>query len=154
MRMDSEPTGDMSVETTTSIVRSYLAAFNDRDHEAMREYVADDAVQHGIHAVLEGNDEILDYLERHFEAFPDYAGETQQIIAEGDSVAIRYRATGTHTGEYQDVEPTGMSAAWTGMAMYRVEDGQIVEMWIEEDRLGLLDQLELVDVSEPAHLRL
>jgi hypothetical protein len=38
------------------------------------------------------------------------------------------------------------------MAIYRVEDDEIVEMWLEEDRLGLLEQLEAVD--PPAHLRI
>jgi hypothetical protein len=38
------------------------------------------------------------------------------------------------------------------MAMYRIEDGEIAEVWLEEDRLSLLEQLEAID--PPAHLRL
>lgn len=144
----------MGEQATKTIVRAYLSAFNEGDHDAMREYVADGAVQHGIHAVRHGHDEILEYLEGHFAAFPDYAGELQGLIAEDDVVAIRYRASGTHTGTYQDVQPTGFKATWTGMAMYRVEDEQVAEIWLEEDRLGLLEQLELVNASEPAHLRI
>ena len=72
--------------------------------------------------------------------------------ADGDTVAVRYTVGGTHSGEYRDVEPTQQRVEWTGMAMYRVEDGNIAEIWIEEDRLGLLEQLEVVE--PPAHLRI
>lgn len=137
-----------------AVVRSYLAAFNDRDEATLRELLATDAVEHGIHDVLHGADEIVDFLDRHFTAFPDYRGTTEAMVAEGDLVSVRYRANGTHTGEYRDVEPTQLEATWTGMAMYRITDGEIVEIWLEEDRLGLLEQLELVETSEPAHLRL
>lgn len=137
-----------------AVVSEYLAAFNDRDHERLADLLAEDAIEHGIHDDLRGHDEIVGYLERHFEVFPDYTGRGEAIVSEDDLVAVRYSASGTHTGEYRDVEPTGLAATWTGMAMYRVSDGEIAEIWIEEDRLGLLEQLELVDATEPAHLRI
>lgn len=137
-----------------STVRSYLRAFNERDHDAIRDHVADDVVHHGIHEDLEGPDALLEYLERHFQAFPDYRGDMERLIADADCVCVRYTAAGTHTGEYEGVEPTGLAATWSGLAMYRVEDGEIAKIWIEEDRLGLLEQLEMLEDSVPAHLRL
>lgn len=137
-----------------SLVRDYLEAFNDRDRDAMADHLAADAVEHGVHEELEGADAIVDFLAGHFEAFPDYAGTTQAMVAEGDLVTVRYTASGTHTGEYRGVEPTGHRAEWTGIAVYRVEDGEIAEIWLEEDRLGLLEQLELIDEPAAAHLRL
>jgi steroid delta-isomerase-like uncharacterized protein len=134
------------------LVRDYLRAFNDRDEETLRELLADDVVEHGIHEQLTGPEEVVDFHRRHFEMFPDYTGTTEAIVAEDDLVTVRYAVEGTHTGEYRDVEPTGHTAEWTGMAMYRVENDQIGEVWIEENRLGLLEQLEAVD--PPAHLRL
>lgn len=138
--------------TNTDLVRDYLNAFNDRDREAMTELLADDVVEHGIHEELHGVDEILEFLDAHFQTFPDYAGTTEAMVAQDDTVVVRYTVTGTHTGEYRDVEPTGHRVEWTGIAMYRVEDDRIAEIWIEEDRLGLLEQLEVVD--PPAHLRI
>lgn len=134
------------------IVDRYLKAFNDRDEDALTELLADDVVEHGIHKELHGPDEILEFLDAHFETFPDYAGETEAMIAERDTVAVRYTVRGTHTSEYRDVEPTGHTVEWTGMAMYRIENDRIAEIWLEEDRLGLLEQLEVVD--PPAHLRI
>lgn len=150
--MSGETRTMSTTETNKDLVKHYLKAFNDRDREEQAKYLADDVVHHGIHEELHGVDEILDFLDRHFDMFPDYAGETQAIIAEGDTVAVRYSVSGTHEGEYQDIEPTGNAAEWTGIAMYRIEDDQIAEVWLEEDRLGLLEQLEAV--QPPAHLRL
>lgn len=137
-----------------ALVREYLGAFNDRDRDAMGELLAEDAVEHGVHGEIHGREAIVDFLAGHFEAFPDYSGTTEQIVAEGDNVTVRYTARGTHTGEYRDVEPTGHTAEWTGIAIYQLEDGEITEIWLEEDRLGLLEQLELVDSPPAAHLRL
>lgn len=133
------------------IVLSYLDAFNDRDEELLTDHLADDVVEHGAHDELEGVDEILAFLEAHFRTFPDYSGETEAMLAEDDLVAVQYSVSGTHTGRYRDIEPTGHKTEWTGMAMYRIEGEEIAEIWIEEDRLGLLEQLEVVD--PPAHLR-
>lgn len=141
-----------SEQANKDLVRSYLNAFNDRDRDAMAELLADDVVEHGIHEELEGVDEILEFLDRHFEAFPDYSGTSEAIVAEDDLVTVRYTVSGTHSGEYRDVQPTGTSVEWTGIAMYRVADDRIAEIWLEEDRLGVLEQLEMVD--PPAHLRI
>jgi steroid delta-isomerase-like uncharacterized protein len=138
--------------TNTELVRRYLRAFNDRDHDTIRSLLADDVVEHGVHDELRGHDEIVDFLESHFEAFPDYGGETEAVVADGDHVVVRYTAGGTHADEYHDVDATGQTVEWTGMAMYRIEDDQIAEVWLEEDRLGLLEQLEEYD--PPAHLRI
>lgn len=138
--------------TNADIVRDYLNAFNDRDREAMTELLADDVVEHGIHEELHGVDEILEFLDAHFQTFPDYAGSTEAMITQDDTVVVRYTVSGTHTGEYRNVEPTGHQVEWTGIAIYRVDDERIEEIWIEEDRLGLLEQLEMVD--PPAHLRI
>jgi steroid delta-isomerase-like uncharacterized protein len=139
-------------EANKELVRRYLHAFNERDRETMADLLAEDVVEHGTHERLEGFGEIEAFLDAHFETFPDYEGETETMIAEGDTVAVRYRVRGTHTGEYQDVEPTGHTVEWSGMAMYRIEGDEIAEVWLEADRLGLLRQLEVVD--PPAHLRL
>lgn len=134
------------------LVRQYLNAFNDRDRETLADFLATDVVEHGIHDGLHGVDEILEFLDAHFDPFPDYSGEMNAMIAEDDIVVVRYTASGSHTGEYLDIEPTSHTTEWSGMAMYRIDDDQIAEVWIEEDRLGLLEQLEVVD--PPAHLRI
>jgi steroid delta-isomerase-like uncharacterized protein len=141
-----------TTDDNRELVRSYLHAFNERDWSALSDYLAEDVVEHGVHDELHGPEEVTDFLRSYFDTFPDYSGSTEAMIAEGDTVGVRYTASGTHSDDYQDVEPTGRELEWTGMAMYRVEDDRIAEVWVEEDRLGLLERLEAVD--PPAHLRL
>lgn len=136
-----------------ALVRAYLDAFNDRDHGTMGDLLADDVVEHGAHEELHGFDEIVEFLDAYFDTFPDYAGTAEAVIAEDDLVTVRYSVNGTHTGEYRDVEPTGHKANWTGIAMYRIEDDEIAEIWVEEDRLGMLEQLEAVG-PQKAHFRI
>lgn len=141
-----------ATDANEDLVRRYLNAFNDRAGAALSDFLADDVVEHGIHDELRGADAILDFHGRHFDVFPDYTGETERLVAQDDVVVVRYTVRGTHEGEYRDVEPTGKTVEWTGMAMYRIEADAIAEIWLEEDRLGLLEQLEVVD--PPAHLRI
>jgi len=142
----------MSEQEHKDIVRRYLNAFNDRDRDTLSEVLADDVVEHGVHEEFHGPEDVIEYLDSHFTAFPDYSGEAGRVIAEDDVVAVQYTVEGTHTGEYQGVEPTGHTVEWSGLAMYRIEDGEIAEIWIEEDRLGLLQQLEVIE--PPSHLRI
>ncbi|PSQ09647.1 DUF4440 domain-containing protein [Halobacteriales archaeon QS_5_70_15] len=141
----------MATEDNKELVRRYLAAFNDRDRDTLSEVLAEDVVEHGVSDELHGLEDIMAFLDTHFEIFPDYTGETEAMIAEGDTVVVRYTVSGTHTGEYRDIEPTGHTVEWTGVGIYRIEGGEIAEIWLEEDRLGLLEQLEVVE--RPAHLR-
>ena len=66
------------------------------------------------------------------------------IVAEGDIVAIRWRMHGTHTGEYMGVPATGKVITTSGMSMYRIVDGKIVDDWNVFDMLGVMQQLGLV----------
>lgn len=139
---------------TRSVVQEFLVAFNDRDTGRLSGLLADDVVEHGIDGTVKGAEAVIERLERQHTIFPDYAGTVHDIAVDGDLATVRYTASGTHAGAYQDLQPTGVTVSWTGLAMYRVEDGEIAETWLEEDRLGLLEQLELVETADPAHLRL
>ena len=141
-----------SAEENKELVRRYLNAFNDKDRETLAECVDDDIVEHGPHEEIRGIEEFLANPWENLQAFPDYEGTTDTILAEGDTVAVRYTVSGTHEGDYYGIQATGNYVTWTGLAMYRIEYDQIVEIWLEEDRLGLLEQLGVVE--PPAHLRI
>ncbi|MFB6218581.1 MAG: ester cyclase [Halobacteriaceae archaeon] len=134
------------------LVRRYLDAFNDKDRETLSELVADDVVEHGTHWEVEGFEEFMGYVEENVDTFADYTGSTDEMVAEDDTVVVRYTVSGVHDGEYLGIEPTGREVEWTGIAMYRIDDGEIAEIWLESDQLGVLEQLGVVE--PPAHLRL
>lgn len=73
--------------------------------------------------------------------FPDLEHPEIDFLAAGDRVVARLTGTGTHEGPFFGVEPTGRRMETTAMEMYRVEDGEVTEAWLNVDTLGLLQQL-------------
>ncbi len=84
-------------------------------------------------------------LKRHIavlrEVLPDLKMTVLDTVTDGDRVAWRWHMEGTHSGEGLGLAPSGRRIATTGMAIYRIEDGNIVERHGEADTLGLLTQL-------------
>jgi steroid delta-isomerase-like uncharacterized protein len=78
------------------------------------------------------------------EAFPDLCMTVEDSLAEGDKATVRFRAQGTHHGPFGAFRASGRSIDFTGTATALVNDGQIVELWVNGDLLGLLQQLGAV----------
>jgi predicted ester cyclase len=76
--------------------------------------------------------------------FPDVVSIIEDLIAEGNKVAARWRARATHQGEYVGIPPTGKEVEFTGISVYRIEGDRIAESWTEEDDLGLMRQIGAV----------
>jgi steroid delta-isomerase-like uncharacterized protein len=74
-------------------------------------------------------------------AFPDLTWDVDFILADGDFVAGRWTATGTHLGPWAGVEPTGRTMSFSGINVFRFSDGRVVEIWNHRDDLGLMQQL-------------
>jgi steroid delta-isomerase-like uncharacterized protein len=77
-------------------------------------------------------------------SFPDFSVSIEDVIAEGDKVAVRWIARGTHQGDHSGIAPTGRQATWRTMTIFRFAEGRIVEAWWCKDMLGLLVQLGVV----------
>jgi predicted ester cyclase len=56
-------------------------------------------------------------------------------------VAARFLVEVDHVGEFQGIAPSGRRISFTGMALYRMERGQIAETWLQLDGLSFLGQL-------------
>jgi predicted ester cyclase len=65
----------------------------------------------------------------------------EEMIAEGDNVAARFTAHGIHKGDFMGLQSTGKPITMTGMEIFRIKDGRIVELWGEANLLGLMQQL-------------
>ena len=76
-------------------------------------------------------------------AFPCFHIEIQEIFAEYDKVAVRYKAHGTHEGEFMGISPTGKKWTLIGTDTFKLVDNKIVEHWCNFDRLGIMQQLGL-----------
>lgn len=78
------------------------------------------------------------------EAFPDIHYTLEAMVAEGDLVAVRWYFTGTQTGKFGNIAPTGRRVHMDGIDFYRIESGRITAHWACEDKLGLLTQLGVI----------
>lgn len=75
---------------------------------------------------------------------PDYEVVVEDTIAENDKVVCRWTGKGTHKGVLTGFQPTGKSVSWTGITIYRFENGKIVEAWWNYDMLGALQQIGVI----------
>jgi steroid delta-isomerase-like uncharacterized protein len=78
--------------------------------------------------------------------FPDLQLTTEDLIGEGDRVAIRNTWHGTHQGIFQGIPATGKQVTFTGSDVFRLVDGKIAEQWADLDTLGLMQQLGVLPV--------
>ena len=79
------------------------------------------------------------------EAFPDLQNTIEDMVAEGDTVVMRFRGSGTHEGETEAFgPPTGKRMEITGITIKRLSEGKIVEAWTNFDALGMMQQLGLI----------
>ncbi len=76
-------------------------------------------------------------------AFPDWREEIVESVTEGNTVAGRFRCSGTHRGEFLSETPTGKRMEVDEVYFLRVEDGKFVDFWALEDGLNRLRQLGL-----------
>ena len=81
-------------------------------------------------------------------AFPDWHEEIVELVAEGNTVAGRFRCSGTHLGEFLGAAPTGKHMDVEEVFFLRAEDGRFVDFWALEDSLNRLRQLELLPSAD------
>jgi steroid delta-isomerase-like uncharacterized protein len=79
-----------------------------------------------------------------YDAFPDNHFTVEDMVAEGDKVAVRYKITGTHKGEFTGIPPTNKKITVRALEIDRIVGGKFVEGWISFDTLGMMQQLGLV----------
>ena len=79
-----------------------------------------------------------------YTAFPDLNWTIEDMIAEGDKVVVRFRASGTQKGSFQGLPPTERPINITGAAIYRIAGGKFTEDWAFMDTLGVMRQLGVI----------
>jgi steroid delta-isomerase-like uncharacterized protein len=82
-----------------------------------------------------------DFTEHVLNAFPDMKVEIQSMVAEGDVVAVRWRASGTHRGEFLGTPATGRVVPMTNVDHFTIKDGKITQVVSNPDAAGVLNAL-------------
>lgn len=114
------------------------------------EIVASDYVGHTPPNDIHGPEGAKQFEAMLHEAFPDMQVTVEDQIAEGDKVVTRWTCRGTHWGEFQGMPPTGKRMTMSGMTIFRIANGKLVEGWNNPDLLGMLQQLGAVPSPESA----
>jgi steroid delta-isomerase-like uncharacterized protein len=136
----------MSLEENKAIARRFIEAYNKQDLDALDEFFAPDYVDH-IQQIRDLESLKKTYADL-YSGFPDTHSTIEDIIAEGDTVCLRYTNTGTHTSEYQGLAPTGKKFETASVEIYRIVDGKIVEGWTFLDWFSHLDFYKQIGIVE------
>ena len=138
-------------EQNEAIIYQVLALIDERNLDAAFELYALDYIYHGPGGQeLRGRDSIRGLWEVFLAGFPDLHSTVEDMVSEGDKVALRWRIDGTHTGEFLGVAPSNAKITLDVTEIFRIADGQLVEAWDQYDRLGLMQQIGAIPIPDEA----
>jgi steroid delta-isomerase-like uncharacterized protein len=134
----------VSIEENKNIVRRYYHdLWNKWDLGIANELIATDLVFRGSLGVnTRGLEGFKEYVQLVRQAFPDFSNSIEELIGEEDKVVARLTYRATHRGELFGIAPTGRHVTYSGVAIFRIAGGKIVEGWVLGDTADLLRQLD------------
>ena len=121
----------MSVSENKAFVSRYLDAINGKEKPAA---VVDQFIS-------EADALLKQHIAGYEAAFPRYALDVEDLIAEADKVVVRFTFSATYGGGFMDIPATGQQVAVPGIIIYRIAEGKIVEHWMLVDSAVLMQQL-------------
>ena len=118
-------------------------AWNGGDLDLIDELFSTDYVGHDAPRPepVHGPEGMKDFLRMYHHAMSDAHISLDDVLIDGDKVVTRWTGTGTHDGDLMGIPPTGMAVRFTGIRIFRLDGGQIVEGWVNWDTFGLMRQL-------------
>lgn len=135
--------GDQTGKDPKQIVlRFYREVMSTGDAQLARELVSPDYHDHNTpDGAPNGPPGLVAHMQGLRRTFPDFALQTHEMVGEGEWVATRVTAQGTHLGEWMGIRPSAKRIHLKGINLDRVVHGRIVEHYGEADTLGMLVQM-------------
>jgi len=143
----------MSAEENKKVVQRFWKVWEEEDFvDLIDELLAPDYINHspGIPDQPEGPEGVRAVVDMFRSGMPDLRVVIEDMIAEGDKVAVRYTLEGTHEGELFGVPPTGQRLSIKSISVERVSDGKIREHWRITDTLDMMQQLGVIPMPQHA----
>jgi steroid delta-isomerase-like uncharacterized protein len=135
----------MSDENKALVARMPLEVFNQGKLDVIDEVISEDFVDHARPLpgmpVPTGREGVMAYATAVRQAFPDLRVTISNAVAEDDIVMQHVTSTATMKGNFAGMEPSGKHASWDAVHIARVRDGKVVEHWMVQDDIGMLQQL-------------
>jgi len=127
-------------EQNKAVVRRNITETERGNHEILLDVMTEDLRWHFGGGLLD-RAAVLAATKTFYAGFPDLSHELEDLLAVEDRVVLRAVDSGTHTGEFMGLAPTGRQVSFGIILILRLEEGRIAEAWEEADLLGLLGQL-------------
>jgi nogalonic acid methyl ester cyclase / aklanonic acid methyl ester cyclase len=149
---------ELTEEKNIKAARQVIDAFNTGDVNNVSEFISPqyfnrESQVDPVRGQLRGPSEFIDTVENLRTAFPDLRHHEEAIISQDDMVVSILNVTGTHTGNFFVLPPTGNEISYEAVHLYRVgEDGKIVEHKAIRDDLTFLAQLGVIEPSSPEYV--
>ncbi|MCK6577732.1 MAG: ester cyclase [Anaerolineae bacterium] len=147
-----DPDQKAKEEQYAAMVHRYIYGVNHDDETALRDVFAKDFLDHNnaqVAGLPPGVEAVVMAHHMLNQSFSNLTFSIDEIMVEGDKVAIRVHAEGKHTGDFYGFPPTGKDIQWTAHRILRVENGMFVEAWNEFDQVGILQQMGIVPSFAP-----
>lgn len=133
---------DGSAATHDLVERFVAAVWNGAELAAIEDLTTDDVVVHALGAGVDRTREaFVSFHEGLLAAVPDLDHTVEDVLVDGDRAVARVTIRGTPERQYGALSPTGESFEAAGFQQYRIEDGQIAEVWVLPNAMGMLRQL-------------
>ncbi len=131
------------LRSNSEIVREYTQrVFNEHNPDLASAYLTPGVKWHGgTLGTVEGLENVTALLRGFIGALPDLHAAEQDVVAAGDTVAVRYVVEATHEGNLLGIAPTGRRVRWDAVDVYRLADGMIVEEYAGDDMTAILYQV-------------
>jgi steroid delta-isomerase-like uncharacterized protein len=148
----------VTLEDNIEAAREVVNAFNTGNVSNVSDFISEEYFNREsqvdpVRGQLRGPSEFIDTVENLRTAFPDLRHNEEAIIAQDDMVVSVLNVTGTHTGNFFILPPTGNKISYEAVHLYRVgEDGKIVEHKAIRDDLTFLAQLEVIKPSSSEYV--
>jgi len=132
----------MSVEKNKANVRRHVdEVWNKGNLEVIPELISPNYSTRAGDQEFRGPEGFKRFIAYSRSAIPDIHYTIDEMIGEGDTVAVRYTSTGTLKGEYFGIQPTGKKFKMTNAIFHRFEKGKQVGIQGFTDNLALYQQL-------------
>lgn len=127
------------------VVRRFIEEiFLRRDFAAVDELLTEDFTPHTWGPMPPGRDGLKEAITRVSAGISDARMTIEDVIAEGDRVAVRLTSSAAHTGEFMGMPPSGKRYEIGEIHIFRLRDGRVAEHWHQADFLGMMNQLGAV----------
>ena len=132
----------MSLNDNKAVARRFIEeVFVKGNAGAVDELAAEDFTPHSWQSVEPGRESLKKAIKRVFAGLSDVSMKIEDVIAEGDKVAVRLTSHAVHDGEFMGIPASGKSYTISETHIFRIEDGKVAEHWRDADMLGLMTQL-------------